>query len=92
MFVSTACIPLSLEHGQITGTYRSSGWEATGKRVKAGGNARKEKPMKEASLKIRPVRPQRTYLVDWDHGDSELKEMRWEGETDQEPTPQLVVT
>ena len=58
-----------------------SGWECAKREVH-----------EEASLKIRPVRPRRTYLVDWDHGEAELKEMCWEGETDQEPIPLLVVT
>jgi ADP-ribose pyrophosphatase YjhB (NUDIX family) len=58
-----------------------SGWECAKREV-----------YEEASLNIRPLTPRRTYLVDWDQGDSELKEMRWEHATDQEPIPLLVVT
>jgi hypothetical protein len=46
----------------------------------------------EASIKIKPLKPQTTYLADGDHLETDLKEIVWKHETDQENTPLLVVS
>lgn len=45
----------------------------------------------EANLQIRPLVPPTTFLSDGDHIETELEEIRWQHETDQEHTPFLVV-
>jgi hypothetical protein len=45
----------------------------------------------EANLQIRPLVPPTTYLSDGDHIETELEEIRWQHETDQDNIPLLVV-
>lgn len=46
----------------------------------------------EASIQIKPLQPQVTYLLDWENLEGELKEIEWQRISDQEPAPILVVT
>lgn len=46
----------------------------------------------EAHLRIEPLLPQTTYLIDWDNIEAEPVEIRWQHVTQQEPVPLLVVT
>jgi len=46
----------------------------------------------EADLQIKPILPQTTYSCDWDHLETELQEIRWQKEIEQEPVPILVIT
>ena len=46
----------------------------------------------EASLKIESLSPQKIYVADWDRLETELQEIQWRHETEQEPVPLLVVT
>lgn len=45
----------------------------------------------EANLQIKPLTPPMTFLSDGDHIETELEEIRWQHETDQEYIPLLVV-
>ena len=45
----------------------------------------------EANLQIKPLTPPTTYLADGDHIETELKEIQWQPEADQEHIPLLVV-
>jgi hypothetical protein len=45
----------------------------------------------ESNLHITPLLPQTTYLSDWDHIETELQEIQWRSEIEQEPIPILVV-
>lgn len=46
----------------------------------------------EASLQIKPLPPQTTYLCNWDNLDRELQRIEWRHKTEQEPAPCLVIT
>jgi hypothetical protein len=46
----------------------------------------------EAGLHIKPRVPQTTYQADWDHLETELHEIRWQHQMEQEPVPILVIT
>jgi hypothetical protein len=46
----------------------------------------------EASVRIKPIKPQATYLSDGDQIEGDFKEIRWQHETDQENIPILVVS
>lgn len=46
----------------------------------------------EASLRIEPLLPRTTFLVDWDHMEGKLQEIHWHRETEQDPAPILGVT
>lgn len=45
----------------------------------------------ETNLRIKPLTPPTTYLADGDHLETQLKEIQWQYETEQEHIPLLVV-
>lgn len=58
-----------------------TGWQCAAREVR-----------EEASLHIKPLLPQTTYVSDWDHFAEELQEIQWQNSIEQEPIPILVVT
>ena len=46
----------------------------------------------EANLEIKPLSIQTTFLADWDHLDTDLREIQWQPQMEEEPAPILVVT